>query len=104
MVDKNIVIEHYGIDPPETAKPFWEDNNIPDEDKTIFNLDLQESLQKLTYTERKIVLLSNQGYSIREIEEMIGLPSTTVHRTKDRALKKLKRMMDGVESTGEIWK
>ena len=99
MVDKNIVIEHYGIDPPETAKPFWEDGNIPDEDKTIFSLDLQASLQKLTHTEREIILLFNQGYSTREIEEMVDLPRATVQDTKDRALKKLKRMMDGeVES------
>ena len=98
MVDKKIVIETYGIDPPERAKPFWEDNNIYNEDKVIFNLDLQASLQKLIPTEREIILLCNQGYSIREIEEKINLPSTTVFRIKDRAIKKLKEMMNGVES------
>jgi len=91
-------IETYGIDPPERDKPFWEDNNIYNEDKVIFNLDLQASLQKLIPTEREIILLCNQGYSIREIEEKINLPSTTVFRIKDRAIKKLKEMMNGVES------
>jgi len=69
------------------------------EDLAIAKIDLEESLQKLFPLEREIVLLFNQGYSTREIEEMINLPRATVQGTKDRAFKKLKRMMDGeVES------
>ena len=98
MARNKIVIENYGLNPPERAKPFWEDNNIYNEDKVVFNLDLQASLQKLTPTEREIILLCNQGYSIREIEEIIDLPSTTVFRIKGTALIKLKEMMNGVES------
>ena len=103
MARNKIVIETYGIDPPERAKPFWEENNIYDEDKVIFNIDLQVSLQKLTPTEKKILLLCNQGYSIREIEEMINLPSTTVFRIKDRAISKLKEMMNGEDSIHSLF-
>jgi len=88
-------IETYGIDPPERAKPFWEDNNIYDEDKVIFQVDFQESLQKLTSTEREIIQLYNQGYSKREIAEMINLPETTTHDIKQRAIIKLKKMLNG---------
>ena len=103
MAKDKIVIESYGIDPPERAKPFWEDNNIYDEDKAISKIDLQISLQKLTPTEREIILLCNQGYSIREIEEMFDLPSTTVFRIKDRAISKLKEMMNGKDSIYSVF-
>ncbi len=103
MARNKIVIENYGLNPPENAIPFWEDNNSFDEDKVIFNLDLQASLQKLTPTEREIVVFSNQGYSIREIEEMIDLPRATVHDTKDRALNKLKEMMNGKDSIYSVF-
>ena len=98
MTRDKIVIENYGLNPPQNAKPFWEDNNAFDEDKVIFKIDLQASLQKLPHTEREILILCNQGYSIREIEEIIDLPSTTVFRIKGTALIKLKEMMNGVES------
>ena len=103
MASNKIVIENYGIDPPERAKPFWEDNNIYDEDKVIFNIDLQASLQKLTPTEREILLLCNQGYSIREIEEKSNLPSTTIFRIKDKAINKLKEMMNGEDRIFSIF-
>ena len=95
MTVNKIVIENYGIIPPENSIPLWEDNNAFDEDKTISKIDLQISLQKLTPTEREILLLCNQGYSIREIEEMISLPRATVQDIKYRAINRLKEMMNG---------
>ena len=58
-------------------------------------MDLQESLQKLTSIEREIIQLCNQGYSKREIAEMINLPETTTHDIKDRAINKLRKMLNG---------
>ena len=98
MTRNKIVIENYGLNPPENAKPFWEDNNAFDEDKAIFKIDLQASLQKLPHTEREILILCNQGYSIREIAEMISLPRATIQDTKDRAINKLKEMMNGEDN------
>ena len=98
MARNKIVIENYGLIPPENSKPFWEDNNAFDEDKVVFKIDLHASQQKLTPTEREILLLCNQGYSKREIAEMIDLPDTTVQDTKDRALNKLKEMMNGEDT------
>ena len=103
MARNKIVIENYGLNPPERAKPFWEDNSVNNEDKVIFNLDLQASLQKLTPTEREIISLCNQGYSIREIAEKINLPSITVQDIKDRAISKLKEMMNGKDSIYSIF-
>jgi len=88
-------IFNYGSCPPDNSKPFWEVDNSFDEDKVIFNLDLQASLQKLTPTEREIILFSNQGYSIREIAGKMCLPNSTVADIKDRAIVKLKEMMNG---------
>jgi len=74
------------------------------EDLAITKIDLEESLQKLFPLEQEIILLSNQGYTIREIAEKIYLPSTTVFRIKETALNELKRMMDGEDNPGELWK
>jgi len=98
MTRNKIVIESYGLNPPENSIPFWEDNNAFDEDNVIFKIDLQTSLQKLTPTEREILTLCNQGYSIREIEEIINLPRATVQDIKDRAINRLKGMMNGEDN------
>ena len=90
-------IETYGIDLPKRAKPLWGDNNIT-EDNIITSIDFQGSLQKLTSTEREIILLCNQGYSKREIADMIGLPETTTQDIKQRAIIKLKGMMNGEDN------
>ena len=92
------MIETYGIDPPQKSTPYWGGINIPTEDDVIDLIDFQVNLQKLTSTEREILSLFTQGYSIREIEEMTNLPSTTVFRIKDRAINRLRGMMNGVES------
>jgi len=103
MTRSKIVIENYGIIPPENSIPFWEDNNVFDEDKTVFKVDLQTSLQKLTTTEREIIKYYNDGYSIREIEEIISLPRATVQDIKDRAINKLKEMMNGKDSIYSVF-
>jgi len=63
------------------------------EDDTIASIDLKAGLLKLSLTERWIILLLTQGYSIREVEDMIDLPRATVQDTKDRAIKKLRGIM-----------
>ena len=95
-------IINYGIEPPINSKPIW-GKESPTEDDVIDLIDFQASLQKLTSTEREILSLSTQGYSIREIEEMTNLPSTTVFRIKDRAINKLKEMMNGKDSIFSIF-
>jgi len=103
MARNKIVIENYGISPPENSIPFWEDNNAFDEDKIVFQVDFQTSLQKLTSTEREIILLINQGFSKREIAEMINLPETTTQDIKQRAITKLKEMMNGKDNIHSIF-
>jgi len=103
MARNKIVIENYGISPPENSIPFWEDNNAFDEDKIVFQADFQTSLQKLTSTEREIIQLCSQGYSKREIAEMIDLPDTTVQDIKDRAINRLRGMMNGEDSIHSVF-
>jgi len=103
MTRNKIVIENYGIIPPENSIPFWEDNNTFDEDKVVFKVDFQASLQKLTPTEREIIKYYSDGYSIREIEEIINLPRATVQDIKDRAIKKLRKMMNGEDSIHSLF-
>ena len=98
MARRKIVIETYGIEPPQKSTPYWGITDNPTEDDVIASIDFQASLQKLTPTERQIISLCNQGYLKREIAEMIGLPETTTHDIKQRAINKLKEMMNGVES------
>ena len=103
MERNKIVFENYGVNPPENSKPFWEDNHAFTEDKTISRIDLQASLQKLTPTEREIIDYFNQGYSKREIAEIINLPETTTQDIKDRAIKKLREMMNGEDSIHSLF-
>ena len=98
MTDKKIVFENYGLNPPQKASPFWGITNYPTEDDVIFSVDLQASLQKLPPTEKQILILFNQGYSKREIADMIDLPDTTVQDIKSKAIKKLKEMMNGEDN------
>ena len=93
---------NYGIDPPVNCKTIWGNEN-PTEDDVISSIDFQASLQKLTPTEREIILLCNQGYLKREIAEMINLPETTTHDIKQRAINKLKEMMNGKDSIYSVF-
>ena len=99
------IIFNYGTCPPPTSKPFWGNENPErfNEDDIITSVDLQVSLQKLTPTEREIIKLFNQGYSTREIADKIDLPNSTVQDTKDRAIKKLKEMMNGKDSIYSVF-
>ena len=98
MARNKILIENYGLNPPENSRPFWEDNNAFDEDKTVFKIDLQTSLQKLDPTEKEIIKLFNDGYSERETSEILEMNDTAVHRIKEEALNKLKEMMNGEDN------
>jgi len=95
MINSKVI--NYGLVPPETSTPIWGDNGI-NEDSIITSMDFQESLQKLTSTEREIILLYNQGYSVREISLLVNIPTMTVQDTKDRAITKLRKMLDGEDS------
>ena len=95
MEKNKILFENYGLNPPENSRPFWEDNHAFTEDKTVSRIDLQISLQKLNPDEREIILYFNQGYSIRQIAEIIDIPVMTVQHIKERAISKLKEMMNG---------
>ena len=99
---KKIVIEYYGINPPENSKPFW-DNEKNSEDNIITKIDLQASLQKLKQTEREIISLVNQGYSEREISATLDMNNVAVHRIKQRAINKLRRMMNGEDSIRSVF-
>ena len=103
MARNKIVIENYGLNPPENSIPFWEDNNAFDEDKIVFQTDFKTSLQKLTSTEREIIQLCSQGYSVREIASIIDIPTMTVQGIKERAISKLKEMMNGKDSIHSIF-
>jgi len=88
---------NYGIDPPGTSTPLWGDNGV-NEDDIITSMDFQESLQKLTSTEREIIQLCNQGYLVREIASILNKPTSTVQDIKDRAINKLRKMLNGEDS------
>ena len=105
MAYPKIVIENYGINPPETARPFFGNENLDrfNEDKIITSIDLHASLQKLKPTEREIIHLINQGYSEREISSIMDINNITVHRMKDRAISKLKEMMNGKDSIHSVF-
>ena len=103
MAENKIVLENYGLNPPENSKPFWEDNNAFTEDKTVYKMDLQRSLQKLSPIEKEIISYFNQGYSKREIADMVNLPETTTHDIKERAIRKLKEMMNGKDRVHSIF-
>ena len=103
MARRKIVIDTYGIDPPQKSTPYWGMTYYPTEDDVIASIDFQASLQKLTPTEREIILLCNQGYQKREIAEMINLPETTTHDIKQRAISKLKEMMNGKDSIHSVF-
>ena len=103
MAENKIVIETYGIDPPQKSTPYWGGINIPTEDDVITSIDFKLSLQKLTSTEREIILFVNQGYSVREIASKINLPTMTVQDTKERAINRLRGMMNGKDSIHSVF-
>ncbi len=56
--------------------------------------EVRDAMARLTPEEREIVILSVlQGYTMREIAEILGLPQGTVSSKLHRTLKKLRRML-----------
>jgi RNA polymerase sigma factor (sigma-70 family) len=57
--------------------------------------EVRDAMARLTPEEREIVILSVlQGYTLREIAEILGLPQGTVSSKLHRTLKKLRRMLE----------
>jgi RNA polymerase sigma-70 factor (ECF subfamily) len=52
-------------------------------------LRLQKAIRQLTDSERECLLLRARGLRYREIAEVLGIPTSTVGDTLDRAIKKL---------------
>ena len=50
---------------------------------------LEEAIRRLTVSERECLLLRAGGLRYREIGEVLGIPTSTVGDTVDRAIKKL---------------
>lgn len=64
------------------------------EDSSV-RAELSEVLGRLTTEEREIVLLSVlEGYTMREIAEILGLPQGTVSSKLHRTLKKMRTQLD----------
>ncbi len=60
--------------------------------------ELREALESLTPEERQIVLLSVlEGYTMREIAEMLALPQGTVSSKLSRSLKKLRLQLQDTD-------
>lgn len=98
MDDEDIIIESYGITPPENSKPLWGRDN-PNEDDIVTSLDFQTSLRKLKPLEREVIQLFNEGYSTREIASLINIPTMTVQHAKERAIGKLRDMLSVWDSS-----
>lgn len=58
--------------------------------------DLLEALEKLSASERQIVALAVvEGYTTKEVAQILGLPHGTVSSKLFRTLKKLRAMLEG---------
>lgn len=59
------------------------------------HVSVRDALATLTEQERQIVVLASvQGYTTREVAEMLGLPHGTVSSKLHRTLKKLKKKLE----------
>lgn len=67
------------------------------EDKLILNL----AISKLADDEKQIVILHSSGVKHREIASFLNMPLSTVLSKYNRALKKLKKILEG---DWELWK
>ena len=92
MAYKISMLESYGVNPPETSKPFWGNEEI-NEDDLVTSIDFKLSFQKLSKKEQTVLSLFYEGYTLREISELSGLPKSTLGDIKDRAVQKMKEMM-----------
>ena len=61
----------------------------------VENVMLQKALSEISPDERSILLLSTvQGYTTKEVSEMLEMPQGTVSSKLHRTLKKLRKMME----------
>lgn len=69
------------------------EEGVPDD--TAPRAEVREAMGCLSPEERQIVVLSVlEGYAMREIGEILGLPQGTVSSKLHRTLKKLRRMLE----------
>lgn len=69
------------------------EEGVPDD--TAPRAEVREATGRLSPEERQIVVLSVlEGYAMREIGEILGLPQGTVSSKLHRTLKKLRRMLE----------
>ena len=69
------------------------EEGVPDD--TTPRAEVREAMGRLSPEERQIVVLSVlEGYAMREIGEILGLPQGTVSSKLHRTLKKLRRMLE----------
>jgi RNA polymerase sigma factor (sigma-70 family) len=72
--------------------------DLPSSDSDTPNpehLSVRDAMASLTDQERQIVVLATvQGYTTREVAEMLGLPHGTVSSKLHRTLKKLKKKIE----------
>ena len=63
--------------------------------RMMMRAEVREAMGRLSPEERQIVVLSVlEGYAMREIGEILGLPQGTVSSKLHRTLKKLRRMLE----------
>ena len=78
---------------------FWEDfGELPESENTSENLDgrmdLRVALKKLVAADRMILILSVlEGYTTREVADILHMNHATVRSRKSRALEKLAEML-----------
>ncbi len=103
MIAKNLSLmklrekkRHHDLEPEEWDMEF----HIPDSAGNIDDRHLLEAaLNLLTLEEREIILLhAVSGLKHREIAELLDLPLATVLSKYHRALKKLRKYIEGVEA------
>lgn len=71
----------------------YTEEGVPDDSAP--RAEVREAMARLAPEERQIVVLSVlEGYTMREIAEMLSLPQGTVSSKLHRTLKKLRRMLE----------
>ena len=86
------MLEYYGVNPPETSKPFWGSDGIT-EDDIVTSIDFKISFKRLSQHEQKVLKLFNQGFTTDEIAEIAKIPRSTAHDTKERAIGKMREWL-----------
>lgn len=72
-----------------------EEPSMPDGVSPSDKISVWDAVETLSEEERQIVMLATvQGYTTREVSEMLELPHGTVSSKLHRTLKKLRRLLD----------